>query len=143
MSDNPKRRNLPSKDRICDWWDDDPRMANRSMMNDACWLCGAITTLQRCHILPRCEGGADTADNLHLLCSGCHKRTEHLSGDAYWAVFDVIKQDIVGKAVGAFLVNVQHMIDAYDDLTDLQKDVLDTFRTNPEMAEEIRRRAVF
>lgn len=41
--------------------------------------------LERAHILARSEGGPDTVENLHLLCPECHKASEMVSGDAYWA----------------------------------------------------------
>lgn len=53
-----------------------------------CFACGGffeVTT--RCHITPKCEGGSDNVENLHLLCSGCHKESENISGDVYFNWF--------------------------------------------------------
>ena len=105
-----KRTSLPSRDKICDYWDGDSRLEGR-IFNDACWMCGMVSSkLQRCHILPRCDGGSDDASNLHLLCPGCHQRTEFLSGDAYWAVFDVIKHDLIGALVSQFMITLPEMV---------------------------------
>jgi 5-methylcytosine-specific restriction endonuclease McrA len=53
----------------------------------ACGFDGGKGNLERAHILARCEGGSDAVDNLHMLCSTCHKASEGLTGDPYWAWF--------------------------------------------------------
>jgi len=56
----------------------------------ACGCCGAGNkegNLERAHIVPRCEGGSDAVENLHLLCSPCHQDSEWLKGDGYWRWF--------------------------------------------------------
>lgn len=47
--------------------------------NDRCWRCGGTVgediepgSTVRHHIIPESEGGANTADNLSLLCGSCH-----------------------------------------------------------------------
>lgn len=61
------------------------------MHADYCWACGMICGdpkvgwTERAHILARCEGGTDDAENIHLLCPTCHKDSEFLSGEEYWA----------------------------------------------------------
>jgi hypothetical protein len=55
-----------------------------------CFACGfdagrSSGKLDRAHIIARCEGGPDTVDNLHILCLSCHKASEGLLGDPYWA----------------------------------------------------------
>lgn len=60
-----------------------------------CFACGFFQegedgrrlTLERSHILARCYGGPNTADNLHVLCKPCHKSSEVLHGEAYWRWF--------------------------------------------------------
>lgn len=48
-----------------------------------CFACGRPDS-ERAHILARAEGGSDNAENIHLLCGGCHTDSELLSGDSYW-----------------------------------------------------------
>jgi 5-methylcytosine-specific restriction endonuclease McrA len=45
------------------------------------------STLQRAHILARCNGGGDDASNLHMLCDQCHRDSEALDGEKYWSWF--------------------------------------------------------
>lgn len=42
---------------------------------------------QRAHILARIDGGDDGPANLHMLCRWCHKASEFLWGEDYWAWF--------------------------------------------------------
>ena len=37
-----------------------------------CWRCGCEKNLQRCHIIPHALGGADSPENIVLLCGRCH-----------------------------------------------------------------------
>ena len=55
-----------------------------------CWNCGfgVGRSVHRCHIKARANGGADSVDNLHLLCPLCHKYSEYLEGDDYWEWFN-------------------------------------------------------
>ena len=46
---------------------------------DGCWRCGKIGYVERAHINPRCEGGSDSVDNLHLLCRVCHTESEGMT----------------------------------------------------------------
>ena len=83
------QRSMPSAEAICDYWSNDIRLQNRSMMTDICWMCGRISKLERAHIVPKCKGGPDDASNLHLLCPGCHKETENIEiEEQYWAYFN-------------------------------------------------------
>ena len=55
---------------------------------DYCFACGSIDDentqyTERAHIKARCDGGSDTVENLHLLCSFCHKSSEFIEGDDY------------------------------------------------------------
>jgi len=54
-----------------------------------CFACGfdSINTLQRAHINAKCNGGSDDVENLHMLCYTCHKDSEFVEGEAYWAWF--------------------------------------------------------
>ena len=81
------RPNLPSVKRIMDYWRDWVWETHEDAPEDGfCWACGMIYEggLERAHIQARCNGGADTVENLHLLCSVCHKVSEYLEGDDYW-----------------------------------------------------------
>lgn len=49
-----------------------------------CMACGSQYGIQRCHILPLCEGGDNSLKNIHLLCKGCHSESEFRSGESYW-----------------------------------------------------------
>lgn len=55
-----------------------------SAKDATCMACGFTKGIQRCHILPLCEGGDNSLKNIHLLCKNCHSESEHLSGEAYW-----------------------------------------------------------
>jgi len=61
---------MPNRKQIAEFW-------NRA--NNRCWFCGYddIGDLERCHIIARCEGGADDASNLQILCSICHRKSEY------------------------------------------------------------------
>jgi hypothetical protein len=60
---------------------------------DYCFACGTIDDkdgddektqyTERAHIIARCNGGDDTVENLHLLCSLCHKASEFIEDDDY------------------------------------------------------------
>lgn len=55
-----------------------------------CFACGIgfNSKPDRAHILARAWGGDDSLENLHILCSICHKDSENLYGPAYmdWLV---------------------------------------------------------
>lgn len=62
--------------------------ARECIEESICFACMAgRTILQRCHILPKCEGGSDDVENIHLLCVPCHLESEYLTGDLYWSWF--------------------------------------------------------
>ena len=85
---------MASKKQIMSFWMSDPRTAGhlQSQLDtddlDVCWTCGRRIGVQRCHIVAHVSGGSGGADNLHLLCPGCHAESEMREGDAYWAWFD-------------------------------------------------------
>ena len=56
-----------------------------------CWACSKEDSktwnqarLERCHIIPDCEGGGTTPDNLVLLCNNCHKESPTLLDPFYF-----------------------------------------------------------
>tara|TARA_R100000773_G_C4183215_1_gene92050 strand:+ start:159 stop:704 length:546 start_codon:yes stop_codon:yes gene_type:complete len=56
-----------------------------------CWACFREDSktwnqskLERCHILPDCDGGKPTPNNLVLLCKDCHKESPTLSDIFYF-----------------------------------------------------------
>lgn len=88
---------LPSKGQIFEYWKE--RLVEHGMFIDwgepSCWACGfhyeakydikrsdtsweeilrcwERMPLQRCHIVPRSLGGADSVENLFLMCRECH-----------------------------------------------------------------------
>ncbi|WP_169729517.1 HNH endonuclease signature motif containing protein [Azovibrio restrictus] len=88
---------LPSKADIFEYWKE--RLFKHGLLIDwcepSCWVCGFSygtkydirrsdaswdeiyecwerMPLQRCHIVPRSLGGADTVENLFLMCRECH-----------------------------------------------------------------------
>ena len=85
MKDRPK---LPTHKVIRDHW----RSWCWDRHNDPpedkyCFACGMIDetrTLERAHIVARCNGGSDTAENLHLLCHTCHRASEYREGPEYF-----------------------------------------------------------
>jgi hypothetical protein len=56
-----------------------------------CWACKlgfpVHYTFYRAHILPIWKGGSNDYTNIHLLCDECHKNSENLDGEPYWAWF--------------------------------------------------------
>ena len=59
-----------------------------------CFACGMSPDsdtpsggLEKAHITAKVEGGSDLPENIHLLCSICHKDSEYLDGEKYWAWF--------------------------------------------------------
>ena len=52
---------------------------------DRCWRCAHKRTLQRCHIVPKSLGGADSTDNIIPLCSSCHdQQPDVIDPDETW-----------------------------------------------------------
>ncbi len=49
-----------------------------------CFACG-MDGKEKAHIVARVVGGDDSPENLHILCSVCHKDSEYLDGDRYMA----------------------------------------------------------
>jgi hypothetical protein len=82
-----KRSDMPKPKAIIDFWADrlvDIDIEEFALTWESCFVCGAVSKLERSHILSLCDGGTNTVDNLHLLCRQCHDESEPLSGEAYW-----------------------------------------------------------
>ena len=43
-----------------------------------CWRCAYKSKLERCHIVPKSRGGADSVENLVLLCRRCHREAPNV-----------------------------------------------------------------
>ena len=82
-----KARKMPSQSKIADYWMENmpEHLYDGQIEIKQCWACGFFGgRIERAHILPRCEGGSDDEQNLHLLCRPCHQQSEALSGERYW-----------------------------------------------------------
>lgn len=87
------KRYIPTKNQIKNYWKHKIVEIKHNIFpsveylckGDYCFACGMLTNdhTERAHILARQEGGSDEVDNLHLLCSICHKDSEMLSGEEY------------------------------------------------------------
>lgn len=96
-----RRKSIPSEMKIRrHWapllWDKKGFDSEDEMMElGICFACGFTnmdsSTLDRSHITPRCYGGSDTEENIHMLCKLCHKDSEGMAklGDQsrYWKWF--------------------------------------------------------
>jgi HNH endonuclease len=87
-------RRMPNEGSIRRYWATRLDLAKKGFDSDLeflehgiCFACGWEKTLERAHITPRCDGGPDSEDNLHMLCKTCHKVSEFKVGDEYWAWF--------------------------------------------------------
>jgi hypothetical protein len=95
------RKGMPSKRHIAEYWVErildkygdkfslDWYIEKRynTKIVDMCFACTFTSKTERAHILPVCEGGNNSVQNIHLLCKSCHVESEYLSGDAYWRWF--------------------------------------------------------
>lgn len=97
-----KRRNvLPSRQAITDHWFPD-RMSELGIFNcsqdelpeGCCWACGRPGLVERCHIRSHQHGGADTVDNLALLCPGCHDESEDLPESSFFTWIRAKRRDV-------------------------------------------------
>lgn len=89
---------MPSERQIRSYWSEwlSGRISDKfdspqeAMEEGVCFACGMTADggIERAHIIPRCDGGSDEPDNLHMLCRTCHKDSEFLSGDAYRQWFE-------------------------------------------------------
>jgi hypothetical protein len=113
-----RRPELPTRKRIREHWrnwfwerhEDDPD-------NGCCFACGFISgrTLERAHIVARCNGGSDDVSNLHLLCHTCHRASEYIEGDNYfvwldeWSVADRSILELAKIGVPIWTRFIQHL----------------------------------
>ena len=92
-----KNRKRPTKRQIKEYWKYRILELKKEIFNsieyfqggDFCFACGLLTnkTTERAHIVARVSGGSDDIDNIHLLCSACHKDSELIEGDEYFEWF--------------------------------------------------------
>tara|TARA_R110000868_G_C10360215_1_gene717257 strand:+ start:52 stop:477 length:426 start_codon:yes stop_codon:yes gene_type:complete len=79
------RKAMPSQDKIWNYWK--KKYLSGKLNGDkwnyvfeddkkVCFACCFQGFLERCHITSHCEGGSEDVSNIHLLCKGCHQRTE-------------------------------------------------------------------
>lgn len=91
------KRKIPTKHKIKEYWKHRIVEMKKDIFNsidhlergDFCFACGLLTNnhTERAHIIARVSGGTDNVDNLHLLCSICHKDSELFEGDRYFEWF--------------------------------------------------------
>ena len=79
-----RTRIMPSRSVVYEYWKD--KLDN--VINDnTCFKCGfttqGITSVERAHIEPVCDGGSDDVSNIHLLCKNCHTESEAWTGEIY------------------------------------------------------------
>ena len=79
---------MPSKNKIWNYWKSKYEAGelkgdkwsyvfeDEEMVCFACCYYGSGVSIQRCHIIPHSVGGSEDVSNLHLLCGGCHQKTE-------------------------------------------------------------------
>lgn len=86
------KREMPSKKQISEYWHLELISLSKRTPDDfrinECFCCGRDGDVQRAHIKSRYKSGADTVENLHLLCAGCHQESEYIEGKVYWAWFN-------------------------------------------------------
>ena len=90
-----------SRESVYNHWKDDPRIEKKCVCSpNICMACGQWWEyeeddegnfkhiggfeIQKAHIKPKQMGGSDKKENLHNLCSICHRDSEGLSGWLYW-----------------------------------------------------------
>jgi 5-methylcytosine-specific restriction endonuclease McrA len=84
------KRQMPSKKQIKDYWAkqliawDKFDSFEEVYEADYCWGCGMEEKTERAHIQSKFNGGSDNVNNLHLLCSLCHKTSEFIEGEQYF-----------------------------------------------------------
>jgi hypothetical protein len=82
-----RSRNMPSRKKIFEYWQD---KLDNVYDDNSCFKCGFggeeydYAMVDRAHILSVFDGGTDDVENIHLLCSNCHKKSEPYSGRIYY-----------------------------------------------------------
>jgi hypothetical protein len=124
-----KRGVMPTRNKIFNYWQNKiPSLVN----DNTCFKCGFTsninTAVERAHIKASCNGGDESLENLHLLCSLCHKRSEHYEDNVYWFWFNDDSKDemiwVMRFAAALYFGKLQH--DDYNDLTDIIKSCVKT-----------------
>ena len=100
-----KRKGMPTKKQLVtrhydflekhfEGWFDECQLKDNYAANlyaTTCWACKLGRpihfSLYRAHILAICKGGSNDYTNIHLLCDECHRESEWLDGEPYWAWF--------------------------------------------------------
>lgn len=76
-------RNKTTKKEIASYWVSQGKLPWMNVVEanveTCCWRCGIKKRLDRCHIVPRSQGGTDTPDNFVLLCKHCHFENPNLN----------------------------------------------------------------
>lgn len=95
-------RTMASKKQIYDFWKKDliawGKHNKDTMHLKTCFACQITANdisnesdyeimIYRAHIVAKCKGGLDSAENLHLLCRECHNASEYKSREKYWEWF--------------------------------------------------------
>jgi hypothetical protein len=82
-----RNRNMPTRKKIFEYWQD---KINTALDDNTCFKCGftgGFTAVERTHIISVFNDGTDDLENLHLLCSNCHKKSEPYEGKLYFDWF--------------------------------------------------------
>lgn len=85
LTSKQRRAGMPKPDQILKYW-----WHKYDICEKECFACGAPRKLYRCHIIPSILGGSNKVSNLHLLCAGCHDKSEGLA--TYWTWFDNMRK---------------------------------------------------
>jgi 5-methylcytosine-specific restriction endonuclease McrA len=123
-----RRTPLPSRQAITEHWID--RIAELGVFDcsqdelpeGCCWACGRPGLVQRCHIKSHQHGGADTVDNLALLCPGCHAQSEDLPASAFLPWIRAMRRDVWQDEfthVGLKLNRLGYTRDVFDGMVEL------------------------
>ncbi len=82
-----RRKNTPTAQAVYKYWSKKELPIARNneftlLEEGTCFACGIFYALQRAHIIPICDDGDNTVENIHLLCLSCHSRSE--GNKRYW-----------------------------------------------------------
>ena len=81
-------RIMPTRKKIFEYWKDKISTAYNDNTCFKCGFTGIFTAVERCHITSVFNDGSDDLENLHLLCSNCHKISEPYEGSLYFDWFN-------------------------------------------------------
>ena len=82
-------KTLPSKKVIYKYWNESPLINSLNIQafdgeDNRCMACGVKGSIDRAHIVSKCNKGSFQPSNIHALCQICHKLSEHLESYDYW-----------------------------------------------------------